>query len=150
MKEHIEIKPFWCPICGLVFNAETDSQHRQPEKCPRCKNKNIVETPGSYVNSLAHINMSGGWVLNNPPQDEKENKTMKVSYKGFTGELVKLERKIRSGIYDSASSCASSSAPVIYYCYDISIYDAEKKVTHSFEKVNKEDITFLNGKVSFG
>lgn len=58
---------------------------------------------------------------------------MKVSYNGFTGELVKLERAF----------CRPAS-------YDLSIYDSEKQVTHSFTGVKLEDTKFLGGVVSFG
>lgn len=56
---------------------------------------------------------------------------MQVSYNGFTGELVKLERH------------------TVYCYYDLSIYDSEKQVTHSFTGVNLEDVKFLGGEVSF-
>lgn len=58
---------------------------------------------------------------------------MQVSYNGFTGELVKLEK----------SFCNTKA-------YDLSIYDSEKQVAHSFTGVNLEDVKFLGGAVSFG
>lgn len=64
----------------------------------------------------------------------KEEPTMQVSYNGFIGELVKLEKKI------TAFGCG----------YDLSIYDSEKQVTHSFTNVKLEDAKFLGGAVSFG
>lgn len=65
---------------------------------------------------------------------QKEEPTMRASYNGFTGRLEKLERKI------TAFGCG----------YDISIYDSEKQVTHSFIGVKLEDVKFLGGAVSFG
>lgn len=62
--------------------------------------------------------------------------TMQVSYSGFTGELVKLERNfdiVRNGI-----------------AYDLDIRDHEKEVTYSFDKVKLSDVKFLNGVISFG
>lgn len=66
---------------------------------------------------------------------ERRSATMKVSCKGFTGELEKLEKKIM---------------PVHGVHYDISVYDEEKDVTYVFEDVRLEDVKFLGGAVSFG
>lgn len=71
---------------------------------------------------------------------KKEEHTMKVSYNGFTGELVKLERKPDMKMFNSH----------IGYIYDLSIYDSGKQVTHSFAGVKLEDVKFLGGAVSFG
>lgn len=68
--------------------------------------------------------------------DKKENTTMKVTYNGFTGELTKLERR--------PSSVFSNQ-----FIYDLSIYDSEKKVTHSFTGVKLEEVQFSGGTVSF-
>lgn len=60
---------------------------------------------------------------------------MQVSYNGFTGELVKLERNdvpFNGGRF-----------------YDLSIYDSEKRATHSFTGVKLEDVKFLGGVVMF-
>lgn len=62
---------------------------------------------------------------------------MKATYNGFTGELVKLER--RPNLIFPGN-----------YIYDISIYESEKKVTHSFTGVKLEDWEFLGGPVTFG
>lgn len=67
---------------------------------------------------------------------EKEDPTMQVSYNGFTGELVKLERK------PDMKMCHG-------YIYDISIYDSDKQITHSFTGVKLEGVKFLGGVVSF-
>lgn len=68
---------------------------------------------------------------------EKEA-TMQVTYNGFTGELVKLEREdLRAfGVKDRI--------------YNLSIYDSEHRVTHSFAGVKLEDVKFSGGEVSFG
>lgn len=71
---------------------------------------------------------------------KQEEPTMKVSYNGFTGELVKLERKTTLGVYVHTD---------YHIEYDLSIYDHEKKVTHSFTNVNMKDVEFLGGSVSF-
>lgn len=71
---------------------------------------------------------------------EKEEPTMKVSYNGFAGELVKLERKPDMKMFNSH----------VGYIYDLSIYDSEKQVTHSFAGVKMEDVKFLGGAVAFG
>ncbi|NCE63725.1 hypothetical protein D1159_03810 [Pseudoflavonifractor sp. 524-17] len=62
---------------------------------------------------------------------------MQVIYNGFTGELVKLERK-------DFRSCGCGIT------YMLEIYDSEKQVTHSFTGVNLEDVKFLGGAVTFG
>lgn len=65
--------------------------------------------------------------------EKKEATTMQVTYNGFTGELVNLEKTF----------CKPQS-------YDLSIYDREKHVTHSFTGVNLEDVKFYGGAVAFG
>lgn len=60
---------------------------------------------------------------------------MQVTYKGFTGELDKLERGYR---------------PSIGIVYDISIYDSEKNAIHSFTSIKLEDVKFLGRAVAFG
>lgn len=73
--------------------------------------------------------------------EKKEAPTMQVEYNGFTGELVKLERK---------ENRYAALPGIGIQRYNLSIYDAEKRVTHSFDGVNLEDIKFLGGAVSFG
>lgn len=68
---------------------------------------------------------------------EQKEATMQVSYNGFAGELVKLEQ-CRIGIANEI------------IVYDLSIYDSEKQVTHSFTGVKLEDVKFIGGAVSFG
>lgn len=58
---------------------------------------------------------------------------MQVTYNGFTGELVNLEKTF----------CKPQS-------YDLSIYDSEKQDTISFTGVNLEDVKFSGGAVTFG
>lgn len=72
---------------------------------------------------------------------EKEVTTMQVSYNGFTGELVKMERREIPEDF-----LRDRKAAIVY---DLSIYDSEKKVTHSFTGVKLEDVKFMGGAVSF-
>lgn len=65
---------------------------------------------------------------------------MQVSYNGFTGELVKLEKM------DTLLLRPYVQRDI----YNLSIYDSEKQVTHSFTGVKLEDVKFLGGAVSFG
>lgn len=65
--------------------------------------------------------------------EKKEATTMQVIYNGFNGELVKLEKTFCKPQF-----------------YDLSIYDSEKQVTHSFTGVKFEDMKFLGGAVTFG
>lgn len=75
-----------------------------------------------------------------PMEKERvEKPTMKVSYNGFTGLLLKLEAKI------SELRMISGAAP-----YSLDIWDEDKHVTYSFNGVNLADIKFLGGAVSFG
>lgn len=67
--------------------------------------------------------------------NEKETPTMQVTYNGFIGELDKLEREYR---------------PSIGIVYNLSIFDGDKAVTHSFTGVKLEDVKFLGGAVAFG
>lgn len=76
-----------------------------------------------------------------PCETKNEATTMQVSYSGFTGELVKLEHKNRT--YNSMTGEDFAS-------YDLSIYDSEKHVTHSFTGVKLKDVKFVGGEVSFG
>ena len=62
---------------------------------------------------------------------------MRITYKGYTGERVKLEQK-KIGIADEIS------------VYDLSIYDEEKNVIPSFTGVKLDDVNFLSRAVSFG
>lgn len=73
---------------------------------------------------------------------------MQVSYNGFTGELVKLERVPEDVTVDVTVYPRPNYQKV--WCYDLSIYDAEKKVTHSFTGVKLEDLKFLDVVVTFG
>ena len=75
---------------------------------------------------------------------EKEATTMQVTYNGFTGALVKLERVSRDR-RDAPMGEKFSKLP-----FDLSIYDSEKNVTYSFTGVKLEDAKFLCGEVMFG
>lgn len=71
---------------------------------------------------------------------------MKVTYNGFTGELVKLERKetvITSGPFECRGA-------VRVNLYDLSIYDDKNKCIHSFTGANLEDVKFSGGVMIFG
>lgn len=78
--------------------------------------------------------------------NKKEAPTMQVTYNGFTGELVKLERK-ETVIRADPLVCRGEAK---VFVYDLSIYDSEKHVTHSFTGVKLEDVKFLGGAVVFG
>lgn len=65
---------------------------------------------------------------------------MQVSYNGFTGELVKLEKM----------DTLLLQPYVQRDIYNLYIYDSEKQVTHSFTGVKLEDVKFMGWAVSFG
>lgn len=98
----------------------------------------IQKVSGFTVEQLLEAFMAG-YAIDKPKikSEKKEAYAMQVSYNGFTGELVKLGRN------PDMKMCHG-------YIYDISIYDSEKQVTHSFTGVKLEDVKFLGGAVSFG
>ena len=75
---------------------------------------------------------------------EEEHHMIQVSYKGFTGELVKLEKT-----RDPAKEVFLVPS-VVGESYSISIYDPETKATHSFADVFPQDVKFLGGATVFG
>lgn len=77
--------------------------------------------------------------------EKKEATTMQVTYNGFTGELVKLERK-EAVITSDPFGCRGAARISVY---DLSICDIEKHCTHFFTGVKLEDVKFLGGEVSF-
>lgn len=77
---------------------------------------------------------------------ENEEVSMKVSYNGFTGELVNLERIPNWDNYASVEFPAKFSHQ---WFYNLSIFDREKLVTHFFTGVKLEDVKFLGGAVAF-
>lgn len=109
----------------------------------------IQKISGFTVEQLLDMFMAGyeisapkyGTISQLMPEDirtkKKEAPTMQVTYNGFTGELVKLER-IKCPPLNGA------------HIYDISIYDDENRCTHSFTGVKLEDVKFLGGAVTFG
>lgn len=78
-------------------------------------------------------------------KNREETTTMQVTYNGFTGELVKLEKK-ETGRY-MVTPYDTAKHPV--FGYDISIYDREKKATISFTGVKLGDVKFGGGAVTF-
>lgn len=73
--------------------------------------------------------------------DKKEDETMQVTYNGFTGELVKLERTFAPYPYVAK-----------YATYDLVLSILKDGVCAkvSFTGVKMEDVKFLGGMVSFG
>lgn len=76
---------------------------------------------------------------------KKEAHTMKVSYNGFTGELINLDRMSNG---DIGGPVELPARPSNQWYYSLSIYDREKQVTHFFIGVKIEDVKFLGGAVS--
>ena len=150
-----------CEICGCeyglteVYARACDKESPSATLCEKCKKKYFdYMLPGpvisprptnipsvtyipflSYAENLVYAyNVRYG---SHDKTDKKEDAAMQVTYNGFTGELVKLEQK-KIGIADEIS------------VYDLSIYDEEKNVIHSFTGVKLEDVKFLSGAVTFG
>lgn len=76
---------------------------------------------------------------------------MQVTYNGFTGELVKLERlpivQTMTAINVILGHTVNQKNIILY---DLSIYESEKQVTHSFTGVKLEDVKFSGGMENFG
>ena len=101
------------------------------EICGYCKRNN------AYCSYLKNIPICSECIeryyRNKNAFEEKEATTMQVTYNGFTSSPVKLEKTFCKPQF-----------------YDLSIYDSEKQVTHSFTGVRLEDVKFSGGEVSFG
>lgn len=123
------------------------------EVCPKCKSKIMFHIGTKDMpNSLPIINeyvcfrcghYFTRYSLRDIPEMEhkEEATTMQVTYKGFTGELVKLKRTRE---YEN-HGYGNVYSPL----YSISIYDRENKVTYSFNDVKKEDLKFQGVEVTF-
>ncbi len=85
---------------------------------------------------------------------------MKVSYKDFKGELIKLERNnsvntriVQTAEYvgcsvSSGSITNSSITEIIPQAYNLTLYDEGKKATVSFDAIDPRDIRFLAASVA--
>lgn len=76
---------------------------------------------------------------------------MQVTYNGFTGDLVKLERYSQSVIKvpDDDGELKITNF-WIGDTWDVLILDKEKAEFRHFTGVNLEDVKFLGGAVTFG
>lgn len=74
---------------------------------------------------------------------------MQVSYNGFTGELVKLERST-SGKFKFPVGLTETENIEFEWLYDLSIYDSKNHVTHSFSGIKMKEVKFMGGVVTFG
>lgn len=80
------------------------------------------------------VDCFSGWIRNK----ESEECSMKVSYNGFTGTLVKLEySNSELGLVHGVIS------------YNLDIFDSDKNATHSFRNIDIRELRFLNGTMSF-
>mgnify|MGYP001029198311 CR=1 FL=1 len=154
-----------CEICGAtdaltkVYECACDPNSAHVFLCEVCKRKyfdsfhnyrgpslsllNGIRFPKNLV--LAYNTING----NSEKSNKKEATTMQVTYNGFTGELVKLERTsvdvtLRTSIIGMPTQQSDS------WNYNLSIYDREKHVTYSFTGVKLEDVKFSGGAVTFG
>lgn len=123
-----------CPQCGKFGAApETCNVDIRPGTtaifCGACRIRTYV--PNEILKDYME-----------PTMPKKEDPAMKVSYKGFTGELVKLER-----YKPNTPALLATISPETFY--NLEIYDTEKAVTHSFTHVKLEGVRFLGGAVTF-
>lgn len=125
-----------CPNCGNPEMEMVDYPFLVPRwRCNSC----LVTHDADKSEISTYFDLKIKWIKNGLETEKsiiekQEEPTMKVSYNGFTGELVKMERK-------------KENIPVVIY--DLIIYETEKKVTHSFADVTLNDVKFLGGSVSF-
>lgn len=137
-----------CEICGFTEKVDKfyacgcNEKSESAFLCQFCREKiqripyalpsiPIGWTFAQYISWILHGTEK---LANN--RKEKEDTTMQVTYNGFTGELVKLEK--------------INLPPDIKPAYNLPIFCNEKKVIHSFSCINLEDVKFLGGAVSFG
>ena len=106
----------YCPVCGRT--SKSFSVCHKIGSCYECSNRKEME---EIIES---------W---NKSVSEREERKMKVSYKGFTGDLLKLElEKSYTGKYT------------------LELWDEEKAAKISFSGVSLKDVKFLGGEVTFG
>lgn len=120
----------YCHVCGRT--SKSFSVCHKIGSYYECSNRKEMEEVIEYWNKSV---------------SESEERKMKVSYKGFTGELLKLEReeKQSGGL---ASLSGSRCEPFFFYKLDI--FDKEKDAKISFHDVLLRDVKFLGGEVTFG
>lgn len=83
--------------------------------------------------------------------DKMGGAAMKVTYNGFTGELVKLERYCKSVIKVPVDGGELKTTNLcIGDTWDVLIFDKEKAEFRHFTGVKLEDVKLLGGAVTFG
>lgn len=81
---------------------------------------------------------------------EKEATNMQVSYNGFTGELLKLERKATQIFSYKPDGEMQAKTFFVEPGFNLVIYDEGKGEIRAFSDVKLEDVKFFGGAVSFG
>lgn len=108
-------------------------------KCPNCGKDGAVLLYRTFTNDHVFCNIyhaESGVPICDKNFNKKGDYFMNVSYKGYSGQLKKLELIIYR-------------TPNNSNLYELSIYDDELGCTHNFDCVKIEDIKFLNATVSF-
>lgn len=124
----------YCPVCGRT--SKSFSVCHKIGANYECSNRKEME---EVIES---------W---NKAVSESEERKMKVSYKGFTGDLIKLEAEKAS---DGNFIFCDGPLPVKhagYTCkYTLELWDEEKEAKISFSGVSLNDVKFMGGEVTFG
>lgn len=126
-----------CPICGRLPNRKGNAFAGYLVCCDIVgdvgHSEEEIERKWDSIATIRRKRMSFC-------NKNKEESAMQVTYNGFTGELVKLEK------YEGDKAARRGGWPL----YDLAIYDSEVKVTHCFEDVKLEDVKFSGGVMTSG
>lgn len=80
---------------------------------------------------------------------ERKVSTMKVTYNGVTGELIKLERKATQIFSYKPDGEMKTQTFFVEPDFDLIIYNEEKRELRAFSNVKLSDVRFSGGEVSF-
>ena len=124
----------YCPVCGMT--SKSFSVRHKIGSYYECSNrKELEEVIESWNKSVS----------------ESEERKMKVFYKGFAGNLLKLEaEKASDGNFFFCEGSLTVKHAGNTWKYTLELWDEEKAAKISFSGVSLKDVKFLGGEVTFG
>ena len=124
----------YCPVCGRTS-----------------KPFSVCHKIGSYYECSSRKEMEEVIESWNKAVSESEERKMKVSYKGFTGDLIKIEAE-KSSDYNFIFCDGPLPIKHAGYTgkYTLELCDEEKAAKISFSGVSLNDVKFLGCEVTFG